>query len=147
MDPTTRAVRDQYDRFPYPDGQPVMRVCWDVRYLLAQGERARPKGRPPRVLDAGCGRGLGLTGAASSQPDVQFLGVDISSTALEHARGYATQLGLKNVAFATCDLMTLEGLEVPDGGFDVIYSSGVLHHLTTPGRRSPGCARSSLPTA
>jgi hypothetical protein len=30
--------------------------------------------------------------------------------------------------------MTLEGLDVPEGGFDVIYSSGVLHHLASPAR-------------
>jgi SAM-dependent methyltransferase len=28
--------------------------------------------------------------------------------------------------------LVLEGLDVPEGGFDVIYSSGVLHHLANP---------------
>ncbi len=145
MDPVTAAVRDQYDRFPYPDGQPVLRVGWDARYLLAKVAKARPKGRKIQALDAGCGRGLGITGAASVQPDVQFTGVDISSTALEHARAHTEQLKLKNVTLDTCDLMTLEGLAVPEGGFDVIYSSGVLHHLSDPEAGLRGLAGALAP--
>lgn len=132
MDATTRAVRDQYDVFPYPDGSPVLRVSWDVRYLLSRVERCRPSRGALHALDAGCGRGLGVNGAASMQPDVRFTAVDISETALSHARERAEAVGLKNVTYAMCDLMTLDSLSVPDGGFDAIYSSGVLHHLSDP---------------
>lgn len=145
MDPVTAAVRDQYDRFPYPDGIPVLRVGWDARYLLSKVALARPKGRKIQALDAGCGRGLGIAGAASVQPDVQFTGIDISSTALEHARAHAEQLKLKNVTLDTGDLMTLDGLKIPEGGFDVIYSSGVLHHLSDPEAGLRGLAGALAP--
>jgi methylase of polypeptide subunit release factors len=35
-----------------------------------------------RVLDAGCGRGIGLLGSATLQPDVLFDGVDLNRVAL-----------------------------------------------------------------
>jgi SAM-dependent methyltransferase len=95
-------------------------------------ERGRPAGRAIQVLDAGCGRGVGVIGAAVTQPDVDFLGVDLCREALADARAEAARRGLANVRFAELDLMTLEGLEVPSGGFDVILSSGVLHHLVDP---------------
>ena len=37
----------------------------------------------------------------------------------------AAQMGLRNITFLEVDLMTLDGLDVPEGGFDVIISSGV----------------------
>ena len=133
MDQTTRAIRDMYEQYPYPTGGPVNRVGSDVDLLLSYGA-LRPKAgaEPRRVLDAGCGRGLGILGAATLQPEVQFLGVDINRVALAEAREQVTARGLRNVQFAECDLMSLAGLEVPPGGFDVIHSSGVLHHLSNP---------------
>lgn len=133
MDPTTAAVRDMYDQFPYPAGPVVNRVTGDVELLLGYGSQRPSRRGRYHVLDAGCGRARGLLGAAVLQPEVQWLGVDISRVALDDARQEAGRLGLRNVAFAEVDLMTLDGLEVPDGGFDVIHSSGVLHHLADPG--------------
>ncbi len=131
MDDVTRAIRDMYEQYPYPAGQPVNRVGGDVDLVLSYGSRAPGQGRR-QVLDAGCGRGLGLLGAATLQPDVSFTGADINRVALRDAAGAAAARGLKNVDFVECDLMTLEGLAVPDGGYDVIHSSGVLHHLSDP---------------
>ena len=132
MDEMTAAVRAMYEQYPYPAGQVVNRVGSDVELALSYGSLPRATAGPYRVLDAGCGRGLGLLGAATLQPQVTWLGIDISRASLEDARRQAGQRGLSNVAFAEVDLMTLEGLEVPAGGFDVIHSSGVLHHLADP---------------
>jgi len=140
MDEITRAVRAMYDQFPYPSGPVVNRVGSDAELVLSYGALASGHGGgghgakrgPLQVLDAGCGRARGLLGAATLQPQVQWLGIDISGAALADARREADQRGLKNVAFAEVDLMTLDGLEAPAGGFDVIHSSGVLHHLADP---------------
>lgn len=132
MDAITEAVRAMYTAFPYPSGAPTMRQGNDARVLLSYGARARPAGRPLRVLDAGCGRGVGLIGAATLQPDVEFLGIDLCAASLAEARAEAERRSLKNVRIAEVDLMSLEGLAVPDGGFDVILSSGVVHHLSNP---------------
>ena len=104
----------------------------DVELVLSYGSIRRKRSGPYQVLDAGCGRGLGLLGAATLQPKVRWLGVDISRTSLEDARAQAAKRGLTNVTFTEADLMTLEGVEIPDGGFDIIHSSGVLHHLQDP---------------
>lgn len=122
-----------YEAYPYPaDGTPQLRANADVRLLLSYVESSAAPDRPLRALDAGCGRGAGVLGAAATQPDVHFLGIDINRVALAEARQEADARGIANVDFAEVDLMTLNGLRVPDGGFDVIYSSGVLHHLADP---------------
>ncbi len=133
MDPITRAVREMYEQFPYPAAAGAeLRMAFDVRLLLGYGRKAPPAGRGLNALDAGCGKAIGLLGAASVQPDVQFVGIDLNRVALAQATAEAKRLGLANVRFQEVDLMTLDGLEIPPGGFDVIYSSGVVHHLASP---------------
>jgi len=132
MDSTTKAVREMYEEYPYPTGTPQIRAASDARLILSYVERARPGPGPIHVLDAGCGRGLGLLGGAMVQPDVRFTGIDINRVALAEAKAYANQHGLTNVNIHECDLMTLDGLEAPEGGFDVIYSLGVVHHMADP---------------
>ncbi len=133
MDAVTEAVRAMYTQFPYPAGGAVLRQGTDARLLLSRAARGRPAGRPLRVLDAGCGRGVGLVGAASLQPDVEFTGIDLCTRSLDDARLEVERRGLRNVELAEVDLMTLTGLAVPAGGYDVILSSGVIHHLADPG--------------
>ena len=132
MDAVTAAVREQYLRFPYPAGPPAVRQGTDARVLLAAASRGRQRSGPIRVLDAGCGCGVGLVGAATLQADVEFTGIDLCDRSLEAARGSIESRGLRNARVAKVDLMTLEGLDVPEGGFDVVYSSGVVHHLSDP---------------
>jgi SAM-dependent methyltransferase len=132
MDAVTSAVRAMYTAFPYPAGPPMLRQGTDARLLLSYGQMGRPAGRPVRVLDAGCGRGVGLVGAAVAQPEVDFTGVDVCERSLDDARAEVEKRALSNVRLAAVDLMTLEGLEVPAGGYDVVLSSGVLHHTVDP---------------
>jgi SAM-dependent methyltransferase len=133
MDEITAAVRAMYEAFPYPAaGAPQLRTSTDARLLLSYGVRSRQKGQPLHVLDAGCGRGVGLLGAATLQPDVRFVGIDLNRVALAEATAEAARRKLGNVTFQEVDLMTLDGLSPPPGGFDVIYSSGVVHHLADP---------------
>ncbi|GGI81500.1 hypothetical protein GCM10007978_19210 [Shewanella hanedai] len=132
MDQTTSKVKDMYEQYPYPSGEPTIRPGFDIRLLLSYVALKRDSNRPLEVLDAGCGRGPGVIGAASLQPKVNFTAIDINSVGLAEARENAKARGLTNINFIQADLMTLEGVDVPEGGFDVIYSSGVLHHLADP---------------
>jgi len=144
MDEITKAIREQYEDFPYPAGTPMIRAGTNARLLLSFGEKSRASSKPStdpttppttgpiKVLDAGCGRGVGLLGCATLQPDVEFLGIDINRVGLEEINEQIKARGLTNLKVQEVNLMTLEGLEVPEGGFDVIYSSGVLHHLSDP---------------
>lgn len=132
MDEKTQAVRAFYEQYPYPAGGVEMRVGFDARLLLSYGSRVRAATSPIRVLDAGCGRAVGLIASAMLQPDIDFLGIDMNRTALHEAEQEATRRRVENVRFLEVDLMTLDGLAVPPGGFDVVHSSGVVHHLTDP---------------
>jgi SAM-dependent methyltransferase len=132
MDEITNQIRDMYEQFPYPAGEPTNRVGNDVELALSY-QALEPEGAAPRqVLDAGCGRGIGIIGAATLQPEARFLGVDINRVAMAEGTEAARQRGLKNVSFQESDLMQLDGVDVPPGGFDVIHSSGVVHHLSNP---------------
>lgn len=133
LDPTTETVRAMYEQFPYPAvADADIRLGSQVRLLLSYGQLRRAARRPLHCLDAGCGRANGTLGAAITQPDVQFTAVDINRVALADAKTKADQLGLKNIRFQEVDLMTLDGLQTPEGGFDVVISTGVLHHLASP---------------
>jgi len=132
VDQTTLAVKNMYEKYPYPSGVAEMRTGVDVNLLLSYVNVAKEQPGVLNVLDAGCGRGLGLISAAMLQPEVNFIGVDINIKALNDARKNAESRGLNNIQFIEADLMTLKGIDVPYGGFDVIYSSGVLHHLSEP---------------
>lgn len=123
-----------YEEYPYPAGTAQIRAVVDPRLLLSYVERCRPGAGEIHVLDAGCGRGLGSLGSAMANPAVRFTGVDMNRVALEEATRTAGTMKLDNVSFHECDLMDLSGVTVPEGGFDVIYSIGVVHHMSDPAR-------------
>lgn len=130
---TTDEVRAFYERYPYPSSPaPVVRNGFSARLALSRGRLAGPPGRRLQVLDAGCGRGVGLIAGAALNPDAEFLGVDLCRASLVDAHQGLVGRGLTNASVQELDLMTLEGLRVPEGGFDVIHSSGVIHHLHDP---------------
>ena len=138
MDPTTQAVRAMYEQFPYPAvANPELRLGADARLLLSYGRLPHPGRRPLQVLDAGCGRGNGVLGGAASQPDVRFTGIDINRVTLGAAAAKAKELGLKNIRFQEVDLTTLDGLEVPPGGFESDRLVGCAAPPVVAGRRAP----------
>ena len=127
------AVRSFYEKYPYPTSRtPMLRIGFDARVVCSLGHLARPQGLRRQILDAGCGRGVGLVTAGTLHPEASVLGVDLCQASLEDARSEIQGRKLTNTRVQEVDLMTLEGLDVPDGGFHVIYSSGVLHHLSDP---------------
>ena len=129
----TREVQSFYEAYPYPsERSPMLRSGFCLRRVLSMGSLSREPGRTLQVLDAGCGRGVGLVTCASLHPDATVLGVDICERSLQDAREEIARRGLSNARVQALDLSTLAGLEVPAGGFDVIYSSGVVHHLEDP---------------
>jgi ubiquinone/menaquinone biosynthesis C-methylase UbiE len=79
------------------------------------------------VLDAGCGSGRNL--AYLMQSGYQVFGVDRSGEAIEQARQQAAALApeLPEANFQEC---AIERMPFPDGEFDVVISSAVLHFAT-----------------
>lgn len=133
LDPVTESVRAFYEQYPYPScGAPMLRTGFDARLVAGHAQECRPAGKPLSILDAGCGRGVGLLTTATLHPSARVVGVDLCRAALEDCRAQVRARGLANVELVEADLLTLDGVSVPEGGFDVIHSSGVLHHLSDP---------------
>jgi ubiquinone/menaquinone biosynthesis C-methylase UbiE len=85
---------------------------------MAAFEQARGK----RVLEIGCG--LGTDGARFAQAGADYIGLDLSPVSLHWARENVQQRHLP----ARWLLADAESLPFPDATFDLVYSSGVLHH-------------------
>jgi SAM-dependent methyltransferase len=141
LDRVTHSVRAFYEAYPYPPGERVDSDGYQVRLLLSYVERCAESKRPLQVLEAGCGRGLNLLAAAADQSDAQFRGVDISRVAIEEAARTADSRGLSNLAFQVADLMQPTSLPEVSGGYDLILSYGVLHHLKDPAQGLLGLRR------
>src|SRR5262249_32631236 len=75
-----------------------------------------------KVLEIGCG--LGTDGAQFAKAGADYVGIDLTTAAVELAR---KNFALRKLVgtFKTADA---ERLDFPDSSFDVVYSHGVLHH-------------------
>ena len=131
MDQTTRKVRAMYEQYPYPSRTPDQlgdffpHLCMSYR----EGYRFRSK---LNILDAGCGTGGFALGTALCNPDCRVVAADINRQALARLRREIENWELTNIEVVETDLHTLKGVDVPQGGFDLISCGGVLHHLSRP---------------
>ncbi|MCC7305683.1 MAG: class I SAM-dependent methyltransferase [Alphaproteobacteria bacterium] len=124
-------VRAMYEENPYPR--------WRSIDLQPQQKR----GITGHYLCAGCGTGHSLVQNAHLFSDLSFQAIDLSIHSLAYAARKAQDNGVANINFQQCDIMDMEALP---GLFDVIESSGVLHHMENPvagwkkllGRLAPG---------
>lgn len=76
------------------------------------------------ILEYGCAKGENALRLADRCH--QFHGIDISDVAIDVARKRALNSGLKNCSF---EVMNAEKLEFDDSTFDLVFGSGILHHL------------------
>jgi 2-polyprenyl-3-methyl-5-hydroxy-6-metoxy-1,4-benzoquinol methylase len=81
--------------------------------------------RGKRVLDVGCGEGSNAVLMAKLGAHVT--GVDISPGSIEVCRRRARIDGVEAQTQFCCS--PLETLELPKGGFDIVWCDGVLHHV------------------
>lgn len=84
-------------------------------------------GAAERVLDIGSGPGVGTATLARAFPAAQVQAVDGSPVLLERAAERAAEHGFAD-RFSTAELQLPDGLSALDPA-DVIWSSGVVHHL------------------
>jgi SAM-dependent methyltransferase len=81
-----------------------------------------------RVLDFGCGPGYDLVGFATQSKPAWLVGVDVSKSSLAEAR---QRLALHGAAPELLHHDVNAGpLPLEDGSFDLVHSSGVLHHMS-----------------
>lgn len=122
-DDVSQKVQEQYEEFPYPR--------WRVpeRMIVEKQVSARIISRGIKALSAGCGTGHEPAMFAAILPQAEILAVDLSRTSLAYAVTKAEELNLKNITFRHGDILNLGNL--PDK-YDLISSSGVLHHMKDP---------------
>jgi len=128
----TEQVRDMYTRFPYPppgalEGVPMPAIMNYARFVLWP-ERRDLGGL--RVLDAGCGTGDTAVAIARANPDMEVVGIDLSTTSLEHARASADRQGVGSNLQLHC--LPIQEVAALGMRFDYIISAGVIHHLDNP---------------
>ncbi len=133
--PLTDVVSHQYERWMYP--QPIL----DLRNWLANNwqwfdpSHAHAMFWPDRaykpdmdILIAGCGTNQAAV-FAYTNPQAKVVAIDVSQPSLDHHQFLKNKHGLQNL-----ELHRLPIEEVGQLGrdFDLIVSTGVLHHLAVP---------------
>ena len=129
-DDLTRSVRELYEAFPYPERMPE--GASDPYLDLVRGFAApAPVGRQS-FLDAGCGTGVNLLGGATLYPHFDVFGCDINRVALADLQSDIERHRLNNATVSELELSELPDDFGPADGFDVIFCTGVLHHMARP---------------
>lgn len=133
-DPVSLEVRAQYEENPYPRWlsfdrwPPVSFGAW-IAEEVPDRDAQRGLAASPRLLVAGCGTGVETLSLATRLPEARIVALDLSLASLAYAKRMAQRLGFRNVEFRHADILGLAGLEER---FDLVYSTGVLHHLRDP---------------
>lgn len=131
-----QAVRELYERFPYPPPLPSLDDVLARREAPFWNPRDSfplyfPEQAPRRDLDilvAGCGTRMApIYGAL--MPEANVVGIDISGSSLASADALCRRHGVKNVELHE---MPLERVKELGRTFDMVHCFGVLHHLADP---------------
>jgi len=132
-DEVSRRVREQYEQNPYPrwvklepPPEPTTLEHW-LRQMLPFAVLAPPAARNGiDVLVAGCGSGQNPITVARTLAGARVLAVDLSSASLAHAQRKTRELAIGTIDYAQADILRIGSI---GRQFDVVDSTGVLHHL------------------
>jgi SAM-dependent methyltransferase len=143
MDARTEAVRSFYDAAPFPgyaprDSLQALRARADRNPFVRLLDEAITA--DARIVEVGCGTGQMCLYLARA--DRVVVGIDLSRAALRLGAEAACRFGLERVRFVESDL---RDPGVRPGSFDVVYSSGVLHHTPDPRASFARLARLARP--
>ncbi|SDT22450.1 class I SAM-dependent methyltransferase [Jiangella sp. DSM 45060] len=114
----------------------------EMRYLDPPYRAALGLRGADHVLDVGCGSGRTTCDAAAVAVDGTVLGVDVSATRIDAARGRAAAEGLRNVAFEVADAQTHA---FADAGFDLVMSRFGTMFFADPAAAFANLARATRP--
>lgn len=129
------SVAKLYDTYPFPP-EPLLdepppgynwRWNWSAAYNFCTGQK--PQRQNIRILDAGCGSGVGTEYLVHLNPQAQVVGIDLSAGTLAVAKERCQRSGADRVEFHHLSLYDVD--QIP-GEFDLINCVGVLHHLPDP---------------
>jgi SAM-dependent methyltransferase len=142
------AVAKLYDTYPFPP-EPLLdepppgynwRWNWTAAYNFCTGRK--PVKQDVRILDAGCGTGVGTEYLVHLNPQAQVTGIDLSAGALAVAKERCQKSGADRVTFHHLSLFDADQLS---GEFDLINCVGVLHHTPDPIRGIQTLAKKLAP--
>lgn len=130
-DEVSKNVSAMYEDNPYPRWK-----FYDHASVVYPGPRTR-------ILVAGCGTSKWVSQTASVFPRTQITAIDLSRSSIAYGMRALNKVGAFNVSFAQADILKLDQMTET---FDLIESSGVLHHMKDPtagfrqliGRLAPG---------
>lgn len=135
MAPMDDPVRSQYEHYVYPkpvDDLPLwLETNWQWfdpshAHRMFWPDRSYPSGLD--ILVAGCGTSQAAV-LAYTNPTASVIGIDVSEASLAHQRRLADTYGLDNLELHHLPIERVDGL---GRDFDLIVSTGVLHHLEDP---------------
>ncbi|MTJ11436.1 class I SAM-dependent methyltransferase [Anabaena sp. UHCC 0187] len=142
------AVAKLYDTYPFPPepilDEPPPGYNWRWNWLAAYNfcTARKPQKQDIRILDAGCGSGVGTEYLVHLNPQAQVVGIDLSAGTLEVAKKRCQSSGADRVEFHHLSIYDVE--QIP-GEFDLINCVGVLHHLPDPIRGIEALAKKLAP--
>lgn len=133
--PLSDVVSSQYSKWVYPE--PIMDLPGWLQnnwqwfdpshaHRLFWPDRDYPTGLD--ILIAGCGTNQAAV-IAYTNPDAQVVAVDVSQQSLAHQQFLKDKYGLKNLEL---NLLPIEDIGSLQRDFDLIISTGVLHHMASP---------------
>ncbi|MBI36125.1 MAG: hypothetical protein CL568_00900 [Alphaproteobacteria bacterium] len=135
-DTISTKVKEQYEENPYPRwvnlGLPQMPLSISKLTNQLNLKITSPLIKhtsQPQILVAGCGTGQHSIEVACKYRDCKVLAIDLSLRSLAYAKRKTEELGIENIEYVQADILELEKLSRQ---FDIIESSGVLHHMADP---------------
>lgn len=135
LDPRDDVVAQQYERWVYPEPIEDLPAWLQHNWQWLDPSHAHRVLWPDRgyrpglsILVAGCGANQAAV-LAYTNPSAEVVGIDVSAASLAHHEALKARYGLRN--------LTLHRLPIEEVGslgreFDLIVSTGVLHHMEDP---------------
>ena len=125
---TSLLMKRQYEENPFPRWRFTLRPIKGNDINEFTNRYSDTFFKKPEILIAGCGTGQQAM-AWSAYKDSKIYAVDLSSESLAYAIRKAKEKNIKNINFYHLDLLDLELLNKK---FDIIISTGCLHHMEKP---------------
>lgn len=122
----------------YLDGLALTYALWPnhARMIRFMAEQFLPRLRPgDRVVEVGVGHGLLAALMFDAQPDLHYVGVDISPSSLDYAAAALTRTGVdpERITMVHADATSGELVRLAGaGGFDALICCEVLEHVDHP---------------
>ena len=133
-DLVSKKVQEQYEEHPYPRWRYTVEILpegfinWLNKEIKPNKTEVNDKLNNPNVLIAGCGTGQHSI-LATRYKNANILAIDLSLASITYAKRKTEELKIKNIEYLHADILQLKKLNKK---FDIIESSGVLHHTKDP---------------